>query len=392
MNRYYPFFKSIKKVDDYTIRLSFSQPMGTLTYYMANWGSSMHSPNSFDKNGDFITEFAASTGPYKVIEHKTDQYAVLERFDGYWGEKAKAKRIRIKVIPDVNTRFSAMRSEEIQSVMDLGSITPSLAKELLKDDRFDISVSKNSILHFLGVNGTKFPFNNIKMRQALSLIIDRELISKEFFHGYFPPTVNILNYSSPFYKEIKIEHDPEKAKSLASEVLKNKKINIKILLSSESEKYPYKEISEYLQSVIEELGLTSDIRIEEKGAFNDTIKAGKYDLYLRTQGLPSGEALGIFNDYMRLEGTQGMNDTTQNKTYNYGYTNPEVDRLLDTAQSSVKIKEREEIYNKLQDIAAEEFPVIPIVNEATLIVYNKKITGFEAMIYGATLTNARWVK
>jgi peptide/nickel transport system substrate-binding protein len=391
MNRYYPFFESIEKVDDFAVRLRFSKPMATLPYYMANWGSAMHSPRSFNEKGEFITR-PASTGPFKVIEHKMDQYAVLESFGDYWGPKAKAKRVRIKVIPDVNTRFSALRSEEIQSVMDLGAITPTLAKELLKDERFALSKSRNSILHFLGVNGTRFPFSDGRMRRALSLIIDRRMLAEAFFHGYFEPTINILNYASPFYKQMAISHDPELARRLAAEVLAGKSATVEILLSSGPQNYPYKEISVYLQSVMAELGITATIRMVEKGAFRPTLKNGAYDVYVRRQGLPNGEALGIFNDYMRLEGTQGMNPSTQNKTYHYGYSNAAVEQMLDKAQATLELAERKRIYHELQEIAAQELPVIPLLNERTLVVYNKAISGFEAMIYGATLPNAHWVK
>lgn len=391
MNRYYPFFQKIEKVDEYSVRLTFSQPMGTLPYYMANWGSPMHSPASFDDKGDFITR-PASTGPFRVVEHEMDQYALLERFDDYWGEPAEVENVRIKVIPDANTRYSAFLAEEIHSVTDIGSITPALADELLKDDRFDISTSRNSILHFLGVNGSEFPFNDVRMKKALSLMIDRDLLSKEIFYGYYKPTVNIINYSSPFYTELPIEHDPERALELASEVLQGKKPKATILLSTGPARYPYKEVSEYLQALLQEMGMDAEIRMVEKGAFRDTVKAGEYSLYIRTQGLPNGEALGIFNDYMRFEGAQGMNPSTQNKSYHYGYNNPYAAELLDRAQNSLDLDERGAIYKELQEIAADELPVIPLVNEASIIVYNKEIDGFDAMIYGASLDKAHWVR
>jgi peptide/nickel transport system substrate-binding protein len=230
------------------------------------------------------------------------------------------------------------------------------------------------------------------MRKALSLVIDRRMLAEEFFHGYFEPTINLLNYASPFYKQTAIPHEPELARRLAAEVLAGKSAMVEILLSSGPQNYPYNEISVYLQSVMAELGLAATIRMVEKGAFRPTLKNGDYDVYVRRQGLPNGEALGILNDYMRLEGTQGMNPSTQNKTYHYGYSNAAVEQMLDKAQATLDLAERASIYHDLQEIAAQELPVIPLLNERTLVVYNKAIAGFEAMIYGATLPNAHWVK
>jgi len=68
---------------------------------------------------------AVGTGPFRVVERADDQYAVLERFDDYWGIPAHAERVRIRVIPDANTRVSAFRAEEIMGVLDIGVLPPS---------------------------------------------------------------------------------------------------------------------------------------------------------------------------------------------------------------------------------------------------------------------------
>ena len=63
------------------------------------FGSAIYSPQSFDEEGNF-NGIARGTGPFKIIENVKDQYVLLERNENYYGEKAKAKTIRIKVIPD----------------------------------------------------------------------------------------------------------------------------------------------------------------------------------------------------------------------------------------------------------------------------------------------------
>ncbi|HCQ89009.1 MAG TPA: ABC transporter substrate-binding protein, partial [Clostridium sp.] len=150
---------------------------------MARFGTAMYSPQCFDINTGDFTDIAKGTGPFKIVGHEKDQYTLLERNEEYYGDKAKAKKVRVKVIPDAETRFSALKSEEIMGVMDLGAITPELSKELLKDKNFDVSTGKSSITHFISTNGVKGPFSNAKMKEALSLVVDRDLIVDEFFGG-----------------------------------------------------------------------------------------------------------------------------------------------------------------------------------------------------------------
>ena len=148
IDSHYPNLENYEKVDDYTIRLTFSQPAPTQLYNMVNFGSAIYSPNCFDENGDF-NGICIGTGPFRITENVLDEYVLLERFDEYWGETAKAKNIRVRVIPDADTRFSALKSGEIMGVIDLNAIPTSLAVELEGDGNFALTTTKSTMIRFL---------------------------------------------------------------------------------------------------------------------------------------------------------------------------------------------------------------------------------------------------
>lgn len=386
VDKIYPGLIDCVKVDDYTVKLNFKNPVPTLLYNMVNFGSPIFHPNDFGKDGNFIVDKPNATGPFKLGEYKKDSYCELEAYDGYWGSTAKTKKIKIKTIPDSQTRFSALKSGEIMGVLDLGAITPNLANELLKDSNFGSSVEKSSINHFLSLNGTKFPFNNAKMKEAVSLAIDKKLIVDKFYKGFGNPTQNLLNHVSPFYKEIKPEYDLEKAKKLASEALKGKKADVTMIIPSEfTKKYPYKEEAQYIQSVLKELGLNINIGIYDFATFNQIRDKGDFNLQMHIQGLPNMEPYTMFDNYMRSTGST-------NKSYNFGYKNDKVDALMDKLDKTLDVKERAVIYNEIQDISAKDFATVPLFGEMNLVVFNKKITGHNALIYGTTLPELQWSK
>ncbi|MHB8072830.1 ABC transporter substrate-binding protein [Desulfosporosinus fructosivorans] len=99
INSNYPGLKEYSKVDEYTFKLTFKNPSPTQIYNMVNFGSAMYSPKCFDGEGNF-KGIAQGTGPFKIVENVKDQYVLLARNDNYYGEKAKAKSLRVKVIPD----------------------------------------------------------------------------------------------------------------------------------------------------------------------------------------------------------------------------------------------------------------------------------------------------
>lgn len=384
INLTYPGLQEVNKIDEYTIELVFKNPVPTLDYAMTGFGSAMFSPKNFDEEGNF-DGLPMGTGPFKLIENVLDEYTVIERNDDYYGEKSLAKTIKIKVVKDPNTRFSALKSGEVMGVIDLGAIQPVMAMELIKDDNFDISYSPSSITHYIIVNGNKFPFNDVRMRQAVSLLIDRQLILDSFYESLGYPTANVLNQVTPFYKEFEIEHNVDQAKALAKEVLGEDRVKIELILKSgELNRYPNKEEAELLQSQLVKIGIDANITILDSAAWNEATKTGKYDMSIKIKGLSSAEPSSLFKSMM-------LTDSGLNKRWNFGYSNSEVDELINNVASELDMEKRKKMYNRLQEISVEELPAIPYFNDVNLIAFNKQIEGYEAMYYGVSLDKTKWV-
>jgi len=381
----YPGLKDVVKVDDYTVKLVFENSLPTLDFAMTDFASAMFSPKGFDEEGNF-NGMAQGTGPFKMLENKLDEYAIVERNEDYYGEKAMAKSIKVRVIPDPDTRFSALKAGEIMGVIDLGAIQPVMAMELIKDNQYDISYHPNTITHYMIVNGNKAPFNDVRMRRAVSLLIDRQQIIDSFYAGIGTPTTNLLNPLTPFYKEYTVEHDVDKAKALAKEVLGQERMPISIILrSGELARYPNKEEAVLLQAQLSEIGLDATITILDSGAWNEAVSTENYDLSLKIKGLSSSEPRSLFASMM-------MTSSGLNKKWSFGYSNEEVDSLINAVANELDMERRKEMYNRLQDISVEELPAIPYFEDVNLVAFNKKITGYDASYYGVTLDKTRWAK
>ncbi len=379
----YPSLQAVTKVDELTFKLTFGQPQPTLPYAMVNFSSPIYSPKNFDEKGDF-NGLPQGTGPFKLKEHKKDSHLVLEANEAYYGPKAKEKRIVVRTIPSPDTRLAALKAGEIHGVMDLGALPPEQAQELLKDKRFDVSVSKSTISHYLHPNGKKAPLQDVRVRQAISLAIDRAMIVKELYRGYPVATADLINYTSPFYKATKTEANMVEAKKLSQEALGGKRHNLLLIVPSHGiDRYPYKAQAELIQAQLKEIGLDVEIRILDTAAFRDAQAKGDYDLALATQGLPNAEPLTILQNYMHSDGSA-------NKSYSLGYKNAKVDDLLKKAAAELRVEERRSIYHELQEIAAKELPTIPLFHDSTLIAFDKSIKGYKAQVYGTTLPELQW--
>lgn len=380
----YPGLTAVEKVDDYAVRLFFAQPVPMLVYRMAGWGSAMFSPASFrDGDGDFIGH-AQGTGPFRIVDWQRDDHVLLERFAGYHGLMAKAQCVRVRVIPAAEVRYSALKSGEIQGVLDLGSLPPMLAEELVKDGGFQVDAIRSTISHFLTVNGTRFPFSDERMRLALNLAIDRESIVRHYFRGYGFPTMNFLNRVNPFARSYPLRHDREEAQRLARAVLGEKRQRIRFLLSRSSlTRYPYKVIAEYLQAELRPLGLDMEIVMADTLAARQMKSQGDFDLTIAIRGLGHQDPTLLLYDYFDSAGAT-------NRLNRFGYANAEVDGMFDALEEATDLRVRADLYGRIQEALIRQPAVIPLLEDVNLAVSSRRITGYRATVYGVTLEEMAW--
>lgn len=372
---FYPSLLRYEKVDRHTLRLVFSEPNINQLYKMMDFGSPMYSPAGFDENGDF-SGFASGTGPYKIVENERNRYVKLERYDAYYGEKAKTKYIVVKNIPSADVRYSALKSGEILGVLDLNAIPPFLADELKKDDRFAISTNKSTMLRFLALNGKKAPFNDVRMRQAVSLALNRAHLVEALYLNYAKPAANLLNYTSPYYREIPARYDLAQAKRLAREVLGDRRCEVLYCINGSDPLQ--KGEAELIAYWLQEIGLDVSIQSLEYATMIHQIRRGEYHIARLQQGLANGDPYAIFYTFMMPDGGRNVGSSL-------GYRNEEVERLLARAKHAEDEGERRGIYARLQEISVEEQPVAPLFYDRSIVAYSKRLKNYHARTYGVDL-------
>lgn len=384
----YPSLEKWEAPDPYTVRLTFGHAMPTLPYLMGNWNSAQFNPKSWDpQTGDFIN-MDIGTGPFRLTEVVRDQYVRIERNEHYWGQKAKTAKFRIKVIPEAETRFSALQTEEIMGVVDLGAITPVLAGELAKQKQFEVVSSKSTISHYLAIRGENSLLGDPRMKKAISLAVDRESMAKNYFRGHAKPTRNLINSVSPFGKVVAPEHNPQLAVQLAKEVLGDRRIPAKLVISQASTaRYPYKEMAEWIQAMLRPLGIDVTIELLDGAAATQTVRDGKYDLILHIRGLSSMDPEDLYWEWMSTS-ARG----TANVGRHVGYTNPEAQRELVALATTQTLAERKAAYDRLASVALQDPPLLPLFEDENLLVHNRKIKGFRPNIYGVTLAETEWAE
>ncbi len=377
--------ESIKAIDDNTIEFKHKNPVPNFPNKIAYDNSLMFSLDSFDEKGDIKKPIG--TGPYKYKEHKKDDVIVLEKSSKYWRGTPKIDQVVFKCIVDPNTRAAALEKGEVDVLADVGAIMPEQAENIKKNDKIELKTQPVITTHYLHFNKNKI-FKDNNLLQAVSASIDRENLVKKLMHGYASPAQSVITPLAQKWvnKEATPKYDMEKAKELASKSLNGKNETITILLNSKiSSRWPYKSIAEIFQQQWKQLGLDVKIEMVDGGLWSERLKKGDYDITLAPFTIMSGEPNSFFSQHMLSTGSD-------NKLRSYGYNNPEADKLIRLAASEMDNSKRKAMYDKLQVIASNEGPLVPLFHDVSIYAVNKKVKNFtldhsfRADLYGVDIS------
>ena len=236
-------WESIEATDRYTVVLKLSEPrLGSLRVYLAEVIQWILPPEVIEQNGDYSDwRNVVGTGPYMLTDYVEGTSITRTRNPNYWGHDEKypdnqlpyADELRGLFMEEEATRIAAMRTGQVDIIHTSGGATEIKTAEqveaLLRTNP-DIQVGPYFIraLQVFGVNQRRAPFDDIRVRQALQMSIDREAINESYYGGYalWKPQGHFGNavagYHVPFDEwpeEVKAtyRYNPEEAKRLLDE-------------------------------------------------------------------------------------------------------------------------------------------------------------------------------
>ncbi len=382
----------IEPVDEFSFRIVYARPRPLLPYSIANHYSAMFSPKSFGPSGDFLG-LPVGSGRYRLVDWKRDQYAILERNEGYWAQKPTLTKIHLRIYPDANSRLSALKAGEVDALVELGAVLPAQARDLRNDPAFVVSAHSSACSTFIGFNGTKAPFNDVRLRQAVSLAVDRQAFVRDLFYGYGTPAKSIMIAPNVGFfnadPAAQLRYDPARAQEQARAALGGQRAKVTLAFTPPGEgisAWPFPQMAAYLQATLKPLGLDIELKQMEAAALTDARAQGNFDLVLGNNCWATGDPNYILR---RLTGSKAALHTTQHG----GYSNPEVDRLLDQAMVTLDPAEQRRLYDRIALIAAEEVPISPLFDQQTVIAARPYVRGLSQRIaYAPTFETVYLIK
>lgn len=361
---------AIERVDDMTLIFRTNAPNSAFL-----WALTQPSAAVMKEGTDAMP--IIGTGPFVFEKAVAEKSYVATGFADYWGGAPKLDRLVIDAISDASVAALALQAGDVDLVTNYPEPDFAKLKEAGEGQLFSNATTR---LFFFQPRMNAGPLSNPAVLKAVSLGMDRDTIvaaslagvGGQSADGIFPASM-----SSWVNNDLDLAYDPAKAQALLDEAgiidsdgngireLDGKDIVLKI--RSYEGRPALRPTLEISQVMLQQIGLGAEIAMGEFGANNDALKAGEIDLHLQAWGTaPQGDPDYFPSTLMATEGSYNVS----------GYSNPELDALLEKGRSLFSSEERKPIYAEVQAIINRDLPVIPVFHKTQVSVGNGKIQGY----------------
>ncbi|MDP2699368.1 ABC transporter substrate-binding protein [Thalassospira sp.] len=362
----------ITVIDAKTLEIETTEPFAALPNQLSDAITVMYGKASFDADGQFVSP--VGTGPWKFVEYIAQDRTIVERFDGYWGDKPVLDRIEYRYIPDHNSRTLALEAGEVDFVDNL---LPSDVARLSADEKFNVYSKPIAGLYYGAINaGDKSVLNDVRLRRAVNALIDRNTVVAGALDGIGEPAWQFFAPQFDWAPKVTPHaFDVEAASALLTDAGYEKidgtwqkdgaPLTLRILSYSSRTEMP--AITEVMATLLKQQGIATDVQMYTWEGMLDFVKRGEYDISVvfwtpEMTGHPDLHLKSQFHS------KAGLNQQF--------WVNAEFDQLVDTGRTLDAGAERDATYGRALEILQQDAPIIPLVHKVYVAASAKDVAGF----------------
>lgn len=274
------------------------------------------------------------TGPYKFVRWNRGDRLMLERNDTWWGGQAAIKFATFRFITDAQAQVSALLAGDCDANTNIGA--QEAVPQLMSNANLKVNVGRTEGETIVAMNNAKAPLNDVRVRKALAMAIDRRLVNEGAVSGLGTPIGSHFSPNHPAYVDLTgaIPYDPAKAKALLAEAGFPNGLNLTLRLPPPA--YARRG-GEIVAAMLKEIGVNATIEPLEWPQWLERVFRGKdFDLTIVSHVEPMD-----LNIYAR-------------DNYYFGYTNPAFRAALAQTKTAKTEAERNAAFAAAQRQIAED--------------------------------------
>ncbi|MCA9836991.1 MAG: ABC transporter substrate-binding protein [Trueperaceae bacterium] len=363
---------SVQVIDDLTVEFTLDTPNTLLFGNMAQFGHAILNPNVVEPYmtaddpwaHEWLQNNTAGTesGPYVLANWDRGNEIVLERNPNYWGT-VENDRVILKIIPDASARLAQLQAGAVD--MAVGIPTKDIAN---LEGNADITVQRftTRAVGYIGMNNEVAPFDNVKVRQAISYAIPYDVIIDNVLNGYGIQLTSPIPQGTPYHTDeyFQYSQDPEKAKALLAEAGFPDGFDATFTIPNDNAEA--KEGAVWVQSALKDIGINVTIEEMPGAAFTEKMQKREHGFFWANQWI------SINNDPF-----YHMFWLLKADCCDYAkYSNERVWELIDQYTLSTDAAAREAAAMEIQQTVIEEAPWIFLFQPDAVITMRSNVEGY----------------
>ncbi len=369
--------KSYTKTDDSTFVMTLNEPNAPILANLAMDFASIHSAEYADflqKAGKLeqMDQLPVGTGPFSFVAYQKDAVIRFKKNPDYWGaDKPMVDDLVYAITPDATSRFSKLKAGECHY-----AFLPRAAdiKEIENDPALKTTKQSGLNIAYWAFNTQRKPFDDKRVRQALSMAIDKAAIIRDVYLGAGTAAKNLIPPTLWGYNDAVQDYpfDAAKAAALLKEAGVTLPLDIDLWYMPVQRPYNpnAKRIAEMMQADLDKIGIKAKLVTFEWGEYRKRAQQGEH----MTAQLGWTGDNGDPDNFFFLRGCSGARAGGQNITK---WCNKDYDELLNQAKKLTDPAARAEIYKKMQVIERDEAPDFKIAHSVVVEAMRKEVDGYK---------------
>lgn len=369
--------EGVEVVDDYTIKVTLKEPFAGFLASISSPGVSIYDSEATEAAGDQFgmdPAVTVGTGPFEFSSWSFNNQLVLTRNEDYWKGASKLPGVVIKIIPDTETQSMMFESGELD-ILDLDYAADSVDRFTETYPEQIVQGPRVGIVYFT-MNFNKEPFQDVRVRKAVQMSIDRQAILDALYGGRGQVEQGIFPHGligfNPDQEEIK--YDPEAAKALLAEAGYADGFDMEIAADSSASDTMTMAL-EIVSDQLAEVGIRAEIKNYDESTWLETRKSGELGSFMSTWSADYNDPDNFIYTFF------GNEEKTKIRSINYPDT--EVMNRVAKARTIVNEDERLAEYKALEEkIVHEDAAWVPMFSRLHLFAVSKRVEGFAPLWSG----------
>ena len=372
--------QDLKATDERTVTFRLEQPDMELIYFLT--------AAIIPQSSEGQTGFIPGTGPFQLVSRSPQENIIMERFDDYWGTPAKVSKVTYQIYEDSTALMMALKGGSVDICAHLTS-----AQTAQLGDDFTVAEGTMNLVQAVYLNNARAPFDNEKVRQAMSYAINRQEIMDIMADGHGTAVGSSIypKLTKYFLPELVdyYSYDPAKGKELLAEAGYPDGFTTTFVCPTSGSGNMFPQImNEYIQKsaevVVQQLsaiGIRATVQpVDATTWYNDVYVGRQFDATIIGLDAKNITARAMLERFVSDNGKNFVN-----------YNNPAYDELYAKARACADDAEQTALYQQMETMLTETAANLYLQDMADLVAIHSGLTGYTFYpIYAQDLSTVGW--